>query len=168
MFYSNEIRKAEEHGHTNKTEIKEQERTLAQQLIESLAAPFQPEKYHDTYQDSLQQLIEAKASGRKIAAVPHPARAPVVRPDGCPQEEPRQQGDRAGCGRRREETLLGARSLPHRKARQEAGEEGRLAAFSQRLARYSEPPRMAVRVAAIEAYCHSAVGRGIRLQGPDR
>ena len=78
MFYSNEIRKAEEHGHTIKTEVKEQERTLAQQLIESLAAPFQPEKYHDAYQDSLQQLIEAKASGRKIAAVRHTARAPVV------------------------------------------------------------------------------------------
>jgi DNA end-binding protein Ku len=78
MFYSNEIRTAEEHGHTGKTEIKEVERTLAQQLIESLAAPFEPAKYHDAYQDSLQRLIEAKASGQKIAAVPHPARAPVV------------------------------------------------------------------------------------------
>ncbi len=78
MFYSNEIRTAEEHGHTDKAEIKEQERSLAQQLIESLAAPFHPEKYHDAYQDSLQQLIEAKAHGQKIAAVPHPARAPVV------------------------------------------------------------------------------------------
>ena len=78
MFYANEIRTAEEHGHTDKAEIKEQERTLAQQLIESLAAPFKPEKYHDAYQESLEKLIEAKATGRKIAAVPHPARAPVV------------------------------------------------------------------------------------------
>jgi DNA end-binding protein Ku len=78
MFYSNEIRTAEEHGHTDKAEIKEQERSLAQQLIESLAAPFHPEKYHDAYQDSLERLIEAKAHGQKIAAVPHPARAPVV------------------------------------------------------------------------------------------
>ena len=77
MYYSNEIRPAEDTG-TTKTEIKEQERTLAQQLIESLAAPFEPTKYHDAYQDSLRNLIDAKASGRKITAMPHRERAPVV------------------------------------------------------------------------------------------
>ena len=44
MFYSNEIRKVAEYGQTDKTELKEQEKKLAQQLIESLAAPFQAEK----------------------------------------------------------------------------------------------------------------------------
>lgn len=79
MFYSNEIRAEAEYGRTDKGQIKEQERTLAQQLIESLAAPFQPDKYHDTYQAGLQNLIEAKSSGRKIAAVPHAqAKAPVI------------------------------------------------------------------------------------------
>jgi DNA end-binding protein Ku len=79
MFYSNEIRAEAEYGHTDKGQIKEQERTLAQQLIESLAAPFEPDKYHDTYQAGLQNLIEAKSSGRKIAAVPHAqAKAPVI------------------------------------------------------------------------------------------
>jgi len=79
MFYNNEIRPAAEYGHTDKSLIKEQERTLAEQLIESLAAPFEPGKYHDTYQNSLQELIDAKASGRKIAVVPHaPAKTPVI------------------------------------------------------------------------------------------
>lgn len=79
MFYSNEIRTEADYGHTDKGQIKDQERTLAQQLIESLAAPFEPDKYHDTYQAGLQDLIEAKSSGRKITAMPHAqAKAPVI------------------------------------------------------------------------------------------
>jgi len=78
MFYTNEIRPAADYGHTDKAEVKPQESTLAEQLIESLAAPFQPEKYHDTYQESLHKLIEAKSSGRKITALPHAAKAPVI------------------------------------------------------------------------------------------
>jgi len=79
MFYSNEIRAEAEYGRADKGQIKEQERTLAEQLIESLAAPFEPDKYHDTYQAGLQNLIEAKSSGRKITAMPHAqAKAPVI------------------------------------------------------------------------------------------
>jgi DNA end-binding protein Ku len=79
MFYNNEIRPAAEYGQTDKAQIKEQERTLAEQLIESLAAPFEPGKYQDTYQNSLQELIDAKASGRKISVVPHAAsKTPVI------------------------------------------------------------------------------------------
>jgi DNA end-binding protein Ku len=76
MFYANEIRPAVEAG-TN-VEVKEQERALAEQLIKSLAAPFQPEKYHDMYQAALQELIDAKAKGMEVAAAPHVARAPVI------------------------------------------------------------------------------------------
>jgi DNA end-binding protein Ku len=79
MFYNNEIRPAAEYGHTDKALIKEQERTLAEQLIESLAAPFEPGKYQDTYQNGLRELIDAKASGRKISVVPHAAsKTPVI------------------------------------------------------------------------------------------
>ncbi|MGD0956834.1 MAG: Ku protein [Candidatus Acidiferrales bacterium] len=77
MFYSNEIRPAET-GPTEKIEVKEQERALAEQLIKSLAAPFQPEKYHDTYQEALQELIAAKAKGMEVTTAPHAARAPVI------------------------------------------------------------------------------------------
>jgi DNA end-binding protein Ku len=78
MFYTNEIRAAKELGNTDKAEVKEQEETLAMQLIKSLAAPFNPEKYHDTYQESLQKIIEAKSQGKTIAIVPHKAKAPVI------------------------------------------------------------------------------------------
>jgi DNA end-binding protein Ku len=77
MFYSNEIRQAET-SPAPKGEIKEPERALALQLIQSLAAPFQPEKYHDAYQQGLRDLIDAKAAGRQVVTAPHVARAPVI------------------------------------------------------------------------------------------
>lgn len=78
MFYQNEIRPAVEYGSTNKSEIKEQEKALAMQLIESLATHFKPDKFHDAYQENLQKLIEAKAHGQKLSVVPHTTKAPVI------------------------------------------------------------------------------------------
>ena len=78
MFYSNEIREVAEYGQTDKIELKEQEKKLAQQLIESLAAPFQPEQYRDEYQESLKGMISAKLKGQEVAATPHRQMAPVI------------------------------------------------------------------------------------------
>lgn len=77
MFYSNEVRSSE-YGSTAKPEIKDAERTLAQQLIENLAAKFEPEKYSDTYQNSLRALVEAKTAGREVTAVAQQPAAPVI------------------------------------------------------------------------------------------
>jgi DNA end-binding protein Ku len=78
MFYQNEIRPAVEYGNTDKSEVKEQEKALAMQLIQSLATDFKPEKFHDAYQQNLQKLIEAKAHGKKLTVVPHGAKVPVI------------------------------------------------------------------------------------------
>jgi DNA end-binding protein Ku len=78
MFYNNEIRAAAEASTPNKAEVKEQESKLAMQLIESLAAPFDPSQYSDTYQKELEKLIEAKAHGKKLTVMPRSKRAPVV------------------------------------------------------------------------------------------
>jgi DNA end-binding protein Ku len=78
MFYNNEIRAAAEAATPNKVEVKEQESKLAMQLIESLAAPFDPSQYSDTYQQELEKLIEAKAHGKKMTVMPRSKRAPVV------------------------------------------------------------------------------------------
>jgi DNA end-binding protein Ku len=78
MFYNNEIRVAAEAATPNKAEVKEQESKLAMQLIESLAAPFDPSQYSDTYQQELEKLIEAKAHGKKMTVMPRSKRAPVV------------------------------------------------------------------------------------------
>jgi len=78
MFYADEIRSVSEYGQKDGAEPKEQEKKLALQLIESLAAPFKPEKYHDEYRQSLRSMIEAKLKGQEVAAAPHPQLAPVV------------------------------------------------------------------------------------------
>jgi len=77
MFYSNEIRAAEAIP-TDKIELKDQEKALAQQLIASLAAPFEPQKYRDTYQDNVRALIDAKLKGQEVTEVAQPHLAPVV------------------------------------------------------------------------------------------
>ena len=48
----------------------ERELAMAKQLIETLSADFEPEKYHDEYRDQLLDLIERKAAGEEIVAEP--------------------------------------------------------------------------------------------------
>jgi DNA end-binding protein Ku len=44
-------------------EVTEAEKAMATQLIASLAADFEPEKYEDTYRSAVMELLEKKASG---------------------------------------------------------------------------------------------------------
>jgi DNA end-binding protein Ku len=78
MYYSDEVRKVEGFG-APEVELKDAEVKVAHQLIEALAADWDPEKYHDTFQDNVKKLIETKLEGGKIAEV-EPAKklAPVV------------------------------------------------------------------------------------------
>jgi DNA end-binding protein Ku len=78
MFYADEIRSVAEYGQNDGAEPKEQEKKLALQLIESLSAPFQPQKYHDEYRESLRAMIAAKLKGQEVTVAPHPQLAPVV------------------------------------------------------------------------------------------
>ena len=58
-------------------ELSDRERTMARQLVESLASDkFDPDKYHDEYREQLLDLIERKASGEEIVA-PEPVEAPA-------------------------------------------------------------------------------------------
>jgi DNA end-binding protein Ku len=77
MFYSNEIRAAESVA-TDKVELKDQEKKLAQQLIESLAAPFDPQKYRDEYMENVKGMIEAKLKGQEVTQAAQPHMAPVI------------------------------------------------------------------------------------------
>lgn len=78
MFYSNEIRAAKDSGVSDKSEVNPKEQELAVQLIKTLAGPFKPEKYRDTYQEGLQKLIEAKTHGKTVTTAPHKSIAPVI------------------------------------------------------------------------------------------
>ncbi len=76
MYYSHEIRKIEEFR-TDTTLVKDKEVELAQMLVESLAAAFEPEKYKDSYRENLQVMINAKVKGQEVvaaAAAPEPAK----------------------------------------------------------------------------------------------
>ena len=77
MFYSSEIRAAEAVS-TDKIEVKDQEKKLAEQLIESLAVPFQPDKYRDEYSDNVRAMIDAKLKGQQVTEAPQPHLAPVI------------------------------------------------------------------------------------------
>ena len=39
---------------------------MAEQLVNTLADSFQPEKYSDTYRENLMRIIDAKLKGKKI------------------------------------------------------------------------------------------------------
>jgi len=43
-----------------------------------LEAEFEPQKYHDSYRENLQQMIEAKIEGRKVVETPAAHVAPVI------------------------------------------------------------------------------------------
>jgi DNA end-binding protein Ku len=51
---------------------------LALLLVNSLAAPFDAAKYHDSYREKLDALIAAKLEGKMLAEVKAPRAAPVV------------------------------------------------------------------------------------------
>ncbi len=78
MYYEEEVRKVEGFGAPD-VELKPAEVKVAHQLIEALAGEWEPEKYHDTFQDNLKKLIETKLEGGTVEAVEKPKKlAPVV------------------------------------------------------------------------------------------
>ena len=78
MYYEEEVRRVEGFGAPD-VELKDAEVKVAHQLIEALAADWEPEKYKDDFQENVKKLIETKLEGGKIAEVEKPKKlAPVV------------------------------------------------------------------------------------------
>lgn len=78
MYYEDEVRKMDKFG-AEDVELKDAEVKVARQLIEALAADFEPGKYHDTFQENLKELIQARLEGKEITEVEKPKKiAPVV------------------------------------------------------------------------------------------
>ncbi len=61
-------------------EASKREVAMARQLIDSLSAPFEPQKYRDEYRERVLELIERKAAGEEIAVQPA-AEEPAAVPD---------------------------------------------------------------------------------------
>ncbi len=78
MYYADEVRDVEGFGAPD-VELKDSEVKVAHQLIEALADKWEPEKYHDTFQENLKKMIQTKLEGGTIAEVEKPKKlAPVV------------------------------------------------------------------------------------------
>jgi DNA end-binding protein Ku len=112
----------DEIGEIEEAQATDRELKMAEQLIDSLSADFEPAKFHDEYREQVLALIEAKANGEEIAVQPQveePAAAPdlmaaleaslaAVRPgDSDEPPKPRRRspaksadGDGAGTSRR--------------------------------------------------------------------
>lgn len=76
LFYEDEVRDVEGYGDPEDVEVDEKEIELACKFIEALAADFHPEKYHDSYREAVQELLEAKAQGQTLVA----PEDPVIKP----------------------------------------------------------------------------------------
>jgi len=79
MYFQNEIRQVPGYGEKPKDmHLKPQEIKLAEQLIETLSEDFKPEQYHDTFQEQLRALVEAKQKGKTFSEKSAPPRAKVI------------------------------------------------------------------------------------------
>jgi DNA end-binding protein Ku len=67
MYYADEIRLPDE---VPKPKVSAAEVDMARTLIENLAGPWQPERYHDRYRNELLDLLRKKADGEPL---PEPA-----------------------------------------------------------------------------------------------
>ena len=63
LLWPDEIREPEFPALDTEVEIKPAELKMAGQVVESMADDFDPDRYHDTYQEQLQELIAAKLEG---------------------------------------------------------------------------------------------------------
>ncbi len=78
MYYPDEIRQVEEFR-TDISTVKPKELELAKTLVQSLEAPFEPQKYKDDYRENLMAMIQAKVEGKEVVAPAEPVhKAPVI------------------------------------------------------------------------------------------
>ena len=68
----------EELAALDEVEVSDREVQMAESLVESLSADFEPEKYHDEYREQVMTLIEMKADGQEITTPIVETAAPKV------------------------------------------------------------------------------------------
>ncbi|MGI9126279.1 MAG: Ku protein [Mycobacterium sp.] len=74
LLWPDEIRDPDFPSLDVKVEVRAPELKMAGQVVESMSDDFRPEQYTDTYQEQLQELVEAKLSGGEAFT---PAEAPA-------------------------------------------------------------------------------------------
>ncbi|MEV5411666.1 Ku protein [Thermopolyspora sp. NPDC052614] len=77
MLWPDEVREAEFGFLGEDIDVRAQELQMANSLIDTMTADFDPEQYHDAYREALEEIIEAKVAGKE-----------VVQPERAPEEGP--------------------------------------------------------------------------------
>jgi DNA end-binding protein Ku len=68
MRFANELVDIGDYSFPGSGMLREQELSMAKQLVENLAEPFDPSRYTDDYRSNLMKLIRAKMKGKKVTA----------------------------------------------------------------------------------------------------
>jgi DNA end-binding protein Ku len=71
MYYQDEIRALPDFGEDH-AKLKDAEVKVAHQLIEALAAKWDPAKYYDNFEENVKKLIKAKLEGKEVTAAEKP------------------------------------------------------------------------------------------------
>ena len=79
LFYPDEVVSQDELDGLPGEDVQASDREvkMAQQLIDTLYAEFDPAKYHDEYRDTLLELIDEKATGKSVVSLPAKQPAPA-------------------------------------------------------------------------------------------
>jgi DNA end-binding protein Ku len=84
MIFSDEVlspERLDEVADAEEVKTTKRELQIAEQLVESLAGDFEPDKYRDTYREQVLAMIERKAQGETIAVKPAPEEDAEPAPD---------------------------------------------------------------------------------------
>jgi DNA end-binding protein Ku len=84
MIFSDEVlspERLDEVSDAEEVKTTKRELAIAEQLVESLAGDFEPDKYRDTYREQVLAMIERKAQGETIAVQPAPEEDAAPAPD---------------------------------------------------------------------------------------
>jgi len=81
MLWPDEVRAAEFSFLDEKISPRPAELAMAASLIDSMAGDFDPSQYTDNYREALQEVIDAKVSGREVVAPEEPEAAPAAAVD---------------------------------------------------------------------------------------
>jgi DNA end-binding protein Ku len=80
VYYSDEVRPAEDVDQAENEPVREAELTLAKRLIDELTGKeFDPSKYHDHYRERVLEVAQQKVAGEQLTeAAPQPRRGQVI------------------------------------------------------------------------------------------
>lgn len=79
LYYADEVRSQDALPELNfQVTLEDGEIKMAERLVASLAAPFNPARYTDAYREALQEIISSRIAGREVVAPPAPPTARVA------------------------------------------------------------------------------------------